>query len=86
MPSGRYSIDSTVPTWTPRILTLASGGFITSPARLEITVTGTVSVNLPANSPIDSARIAITTTTSPSPPARSSVVLVQLVSPPSLTG
>ncbi len=66
VPSGRYSIDLTLPTWTPRILTLASG-FITRPARSEITVTGTVSVNLPANSPIDTAKIATRTTTRASP-------------------
>ena len=48
VPSGFASIELTLPTWTPRIFTLASG-FITSPARSEITVTGTVSVKLPRN-------------------------------------
>ena len=50
MPSGFDSMDDTLPTWTPRIFTLASG-FITRPARSEITVTGTVSVKLPRNRP-----------------------------------
>ena len=48
VPSGLASIELTLPTWTPRIFTLASG-FITSPARSEITVTGMVSVKLPRN-------------------------------------
>ena len=50
VPSGCDSIDDTLPTCTPRIFTLASG-FITRPARSEITVTGTVSVKLPRNRP-----------------------------------
>ena len=41
VPSGRSSIESTLPTSTPRILTLASL-FITRPARSERTVTGSV--------------------------------------------
>ena len=42
-------MESTLPTWTPRICTLASG-FITRPARVDNTVTGTVaSVRPPRN-------------------------------------
>ena len=57
VPSGSASMEATLPTCTPRILTLASG-FITRPARSEITVTGTVSVKLPRKRPIGSAKIA----------------------------
>src|SRR5690349_16915135 len=66
VPSGRDSIDETVPTCTPRILTLASG-FITNPARSEITVTGTVVVKLPRNRPTASATIARIATTVANP-------------------
>lgn len=66
VPSGRDSIDSTLPTWTPRIFTLASA-FITSPARSEITVSGTVLVKLPRNSATASAMISPTATTVPRP-------------------
>src|SRR6476620_593613 len=66
VPSGLASMDDTLPTWTPRIFTLASG-FITSPARSEITVTGTVSVKLPRNNPAASAMIVAIATTVPSP-------------------
>jgi hypothetical protein len=59
-------MDDTLPTCTPRIFTLASG-FITRPARSEITVTGTVSVKLPRNNPAASTIIATTATTAPSP-------------------
>ena len=51
---------------TPRIFTLASG-FITRPARSEITVTGTVSVKLPRNRATASAKIATIATTVPRP-------------------
>ena len=51
LPSDAVSIRSTWPTWTPRILTLASG-FITRPARSETTVTGTVVPQPPRNIPI----------------------------------
>ena len=65
---GPDSIDATLPTCTPRIFTLASG-FITSPARSEITVTGTVSVKLPRNRPIASAKIARCATNSGQSPS-----------------
>ena len=51
-----------MPTCTPRISTFASG-FITRPARGEITVTGTVSVKLPRNKPTATATIAAITAT-----------------------
>src|SRR5271166_3289936 len=56
-PLGSDSIVSTLPTCTPRILTLASG-FMTRPARCEITVTGTVWVKSPANRPSETATMA----------------------------
>src|SRR4029079_12367710 len=66
VPSGFDSMDDTLPTCTPRILTLASG-FITKPARSEITVTGTVSVKLTRNNAAASTIIATIATTVPSP-------------------
>ncbi len=62
VPSGRESIEATLPTWAPLSLTLASG-FITRPARSEITVTGTVLVKLSRNSPTETATIAAMATT-----------------------
>ena len=59
-------MDDTLPTWTPRIFTLASG-FITRPARSEITVTGTVSVKLPRNRLTASATTAAIAITVPRP-------------------
>ncbi len=42
-------MEATLPTWTPRICTLASG-FITKPARVDNTVTGpVVGAKLPRN-------------------------------------
>ena len=55
-----------LPTCTPRILTLASG-FITSPARCDKTVTGTLRVKLPWNKPIATATMAAITSTVPRP-------------------
>src|SRR6478609_2796311 len=66
VPSGLASMDDTLPTWTPRIFTLASG-FITRPARSEITVTGTVSVKLPRNNPAASTTTATTASRVPKP-------------------
>src|SRR5882757_2940676 len=66
VPSGFDSIDDTLPTWTPRIFTLASG-FITRPARSEITVTGIVAVKLPRKRLTARATIAAIATTVPSP-------------------
>ena len=55
-----------LPTWTPRIFTLASG-FITRPARSATTVTGTVSAQLPRNRLIANAKIAPIATNMASP-------------------
>ena len=65
-PLGNCSIESTLPTWTPRICTLASG-FITSPARGDTTVTGTLSVNPPRNRVAASTTTARSTTTVTTP-------------------
>ena len=65
-PLGNHSIEATLPTRTPRIFTLASG-FITSPARWDRTVTGTVRVKLPWNKPTATAMMAAMTTTVPNP-------------------
>src|ERR1700682_73655 len=80
VPSGFDSMDDTLPTWTPRIFTLASG-FITSPARSEITVTGTVSVKLPRNRLTASATTAAIAITVPRP-ARTRTVF-GFIGPPS---
>jgi hypothetical protein len=56
VPSAFVSILDTCPTCTPRIFTLASG-FITRPARSEITVTGTVLAQDPRNRLTASATI-----------------------------
>ena len=61
-PFGRDSIESTLPTCTPRIFTFAST-FITRPARGESTVTGALSVKLPWNKPTATATIAAITAT-----------------------
>ena len=66
MPSGFASIDETLPTWTPRIFTLASG-FITKPARSEMTVTGTVLWKSPRNSTTASTKIRPIATTVANP-------------------
>ncbi|CAA0124464.1 Uncharacterised protein [Mycolicibacterium vanbaalenii] len=66
IPSGRASIERTVPTCMSRSLTLASG-FITNPARSEITVTGTVLVRLPLNSAAASTTIPAITSTKVAP-------------------
>src|SRR5262245_41935298 len=66
LPSALSSIDATLPTWTPRILTLASGS-ITRPARSETTVTGTVLVKLPRNRATARAAINTSAKTRPAP-------------------
>lgn len=58
---GLVAIEATLPTSTPRIFTLASG-FMTRPARSEITVTGTVSVKDPRKRPIANAMTATSAT------------------------
>ena len=79
MPSERSSIDLTLPTCTPRIRTLASG-FITSPARSEMTVTGTVSEKLSRNSAMASATINAIATNRPSPASgRTALPFIDLV-------
>ena len=59
-------MEETLPTWAPLSLTLASG-YITRPARCEITVTGTVLVKLSWNSPTANAMIAAMATTVANP-------------------
>src|SRR5436190_13723766 len=66
-------MESTLPTCAPCSFTLASG-FITRPARSERTVTGTVSVKLPRNSPAASATIAAIATTVPRPASARTVL------------
>ena len=65
-PSGSDSMDATVPTCAPCSLTLAST-FITSPTRGDRTVTGTVVVKLPRNSPTAVITMATITTMVNSP-------------------
>jgi hypothetical protein len=81
---GRLSIDSTLPTTTPRILTLASL-FITRPARSEMTVTGSVFVKLPLNKPIAKATIKQTATII-AKPVSGRTALLFIDAPPSPTG